>query len=333
MRKAKFAAVLLLVLTAACGGKSSPSASSTPSTSKQITIGYSAWPGWFPWKVAEEQGFFTKAGVNVKMQYFESYTDSINALTAGKIDANSQTTNDTIPSVAAGSKQTIVLVNDNSTGNDQVIAKPEIKTIADLKGKTIGVEEGLVDHFLLLLGLDKAGLSPSDVHIKPLATEAAAAAFASGQLDAVGVFAPFTTKALELKGSHAVFTSKDFPGSIPDHLVVGPDLLARKAELQKIIDVWFETTAWIKAHHDAAVAIMAKLAGVTPAEYKDYDAGTTIFTIDQNLEAFAAGSDMKHLNFSAKSMSTFLKDTKMIDTEPDLSTLFDDEFVKAYAAK
>jgi NitT/TauT family transport system substrate-binding protein len=333
MRKTGKLGIVLLLLAAACTKTASTTAPSAAPTGQQITIGFSAWPGWFPWQVAEEKGLFTKAGLNVKMQYFESYTDSLNALAAGKIDANSQTTNDTVSSVAAGAKETIVLVNDNSTGNDKIVVKPGINSITDLKGKTVAVEEGAVDHFLLLLGLEKAGMTEKDVHLKPLLTEAAAAAFAAGQADAVGVFAPFTTKALELKGSKALFTSADFPGAIPDHLVVGAPLLNRRADLQKVINVWYETLAWIKSHPDDAVTILAKRAGVTPADYRAYAQGTTIFTVDQNLEAFTPGSDMKHLDYAAKTMTAFLKKSGLIKTDPDLSKLFDPSFVKAYAGK
>ena len=60
------------------------------------------------------------------------------------------------------------------------------------------------------------GLSEDDVTVVPLETGAAAAAFATGQMDGVGVFAPFTTQALQREGSHVLFTSADFPGAIPD---------------------------------------------------------------------------------------------------------------------
>jgi NitT/TauT family transport system substrate-binding protein len=326
--------VVLLAASSACASdtpSSDETAEPSAASGEKITIGFSAWPGWFPWQVAEEKGLFEDAGLNVEMKYFESYTDSLNALNAGKIDANSQTLNDTISSVAAGSEQTIVLVNDNSTGNDQIIAKPGIETTADLRGKKVGVEEGTVDHFLLLLGLEKAGLSADDIDLQPLLTDAAASAFAAGQLDAVGVFAPFTTKALELEGSHAVFTSKDFPGSIPDHLVVGNELLARTEDVQKLVDVWFTTQEWIADHHDEAVEIMAKQAGVSVEEYADYDKGTTIFSIDDNLEAFEPGDDMSHLDYAAEKIAAFLKDAGLAKEEPDLDGIFDDSFVKSHA--
>lgn len=318
-----------MIVGAACGGdaasKSAPAASGAA-----IKLGYSAWPGWFPWQVAEEAGILKDAGIKVELVWFEGYLDSINALASGQLDANSQTLNDTVASVAAGSDQVIVLVNDNSTGNDQIIVAKEIASVADLKGKRIGVEVGVVDHFLLLQGLRKAGLTAKDVEIVNLETGAAAAAFATGQLDAVGVFAPFTTQALKREGSRTLFTSKDFPGSIPDHLVVTRDLVTKRpADVQKLVDAWFKTLDYMKANPDKAIEIMAKRAGVSKDEYKSYDAGTTLFTLAQNVEAFGPGNDFKSLPFAAKEVTTFLKGDGLIKAEPDLSKLFEPRFVKA----
>ena len=299
-----------------------------------IKLGYSAWPGWFPWQVAEEAGIFKDTGVDVELVWFEGYLDSINALATGQLDANSQTLNDTLASVAAGADQVIVLVNDNSTGNDQIIAAREIRTTQDLRGKRIGVEAGVVDHFLLLLGLRQAGMTASDVQIVTLETGAAAAAFASGQLDAVGVFAPFTTQALKREGAHTLFSSKDFPGAIPDHLVVSRALVtSRPDDVQKLIDAWFKTLDYMKANPDKAVEIMAKRAGVTKEEYRGYEAGTTLFSAADNVQAFEQGSDFKSLPFAAAEIAKFLRTGDLIKQDPNLATLFEARFVRAAAAK
>ena len=213
------AGITIMLATSTACAKQAATANQAGISGGKVTIGFSAWPGWFPWEVAQEKGLFAKNGVDVEMKYFDSYTDSLNALATGNLNANSQTLNDTLSSVSGGAKQTIVLVNDNSTGNDQIIARPGINSIADLKGKKVAAEQGTVDHYLLLLALKKAGLTEQDIQFTPLATDAAAAAFVAGKVDAVGVFAPFTTTALGLKGSKAIATSKDFPGAIPDHLV------------------------------------------------------------------------------------------------------------------
>ncbi|PPT07976.1 Urea carboxylase-related ABC transporter periplasmic substrate-binding protein [Geitlerinema sp. FC II] len=328
-----FASVLI---TVSCTQSPTPSDSPTTATNgddaKPVVMGFSAWPGWIPWQVTEEAGLFEANGATVDLRWFDGYLDSINALTAGQLDANTQTLNDTISSVAAGSEQVIVLVNDNSTGNDKIIVSEEIDSVEDLQGKTVAVEEGTVDHFLLLLGLEEAGIDPAQVTIQPLETGAAAAAFVAGQVDAVGVFAPFTTKALEREGSKELFSSADFPGAIPDHLVVSRQLLEERPEqVQAMVDSWFATLGYIEENQSEAYEIMAKRAGVSVEEYRDYDAGTTIFSLEDNLNAFEPGDDMESLSYAAQRIGDFLVENDLIQEKPDLEMLFDDRFVKAYA--
>ena len=325
---AVMSAVALLAGATAC---SSTKDTGTPATGgTKITLAFSAWPGWFPWQVAQEKGLFAANGANVELKYFDNYLDSLSALASGAVTANSQTLNDTLISVSGGAKQTIVLVNDNSTGNDQIIAAPGINTLADLKGKTIAVEAGTVDHFLLLLALKKAGVASGDVTIKALPTADAAAAFKAGQVDAVGAFAPFTTTALERAGSKAIATSKDFPGAIPDHLVFQSSFVAAHPDdVQKVVKTWFDTLAWIGGHTDEALAIMAKKAGVSVADYKSYNDGTTIFTREANLSAFSSGTTPANLDYEAGQIAQFLVDAKLADSKPSLDGLFEPKFVKA----
>ena len=175
-------AVLALGLLAACGdddddeatdaptgtGAASESAGPTDAPAGEtIKLGFSAWPGWFPWQVTEEKGIFEEVGVDVELVWFEGYLDSINAFAGGQLDANTQTLNDTIPSVAAGSDQRIVLVNDNSTGNDAIIVSEGINSIEDLAGKTIGIitnaKEGTKGYFTHLERLLREELGVADV--------------------------------------------------------------------------------------------------------------------------------------------------------------------------
>ncbi|APB34306.1 aliphatic sulfonates family ABC transporter periplasmic ligand-binding protein [Gloeomargarita lithophora Alchichica-D10] len=320
--------LLGMVLTISC---TSPTVQNEAPT---VRLGFSAWPGWFPWQVAQEQNLFTTKNVQVDLKWFDSYLDSINALTAQQLDANSQTLNDTISAVAGGADQVIVLVNDNSTGNDKIIAREGINTIADLKGKKVAAEEGTVDHFLLLLGMEKAGLKPEDITFVPLETGQAATAFVGGQVDAVGVFAPFTTQALKRPGSKELFSSKDFPGAISDHLVFTRTFVNEHPEqVQATVDAWFATLKSMETNPTEAMAIMAKRANVTVDEYKQYADGTRIFTVQENVVAFQPGNDMSSLPFAAERISAFLVQAGLAKTKPDLSKLFDDRFVKAHAAQ
>jgi len=299
-----------------------------------VRLGFSAWPGWFPWQVAQERGIFDKHNVPVALRWFDGYLESINTLTAGQIDANSQTLGDTVSSVSGGADQVIVLVNDNSTGNDKVIVREGINSVADLKGRQVAAEEGTVDHFLLLLGLEREGLSAQDIQFVPLETGRAAAAFVAGQVDAVAVFAPFTTQALKRPGSRELFSSADFPGAISDHLVFTRQFVEQNPDrVQAVVDSWFATLDYIQKNQDEAYKIMAQRAGVSVEEYKEYADGTKLFTIEENLQAFQPGNDMTSLQFAAEQLSEFLTETGLAAASPDTSRLFDDRFVKAHAAQ
>jgi len=326
-RRSRFLAGLLLLGLSITGltACQKPTSSNAP-----VRIGFSAWPGWFPLQVSEEKGLFQQAGVPVTLQWFDGYLDSINALNAGQLDCNSQTLGDTISSIAGGADLQVVLTNDYSTGNDQIIAAPGIRSFADLKGKKVAAEEGTVDHYLLLLGLKKAGLSAKDISFVPLETGAAAAAFAAGKVDAVGVFAPFTTQALKRPGSTTLFSSKDVPGAISDHLVCRADFVAKNPEtVQKLVDAWFATLKTIKAEPAASLAIMAKRAAVSEADYKAYDAGTTILTLEQNKQAFKLGTTMQSLPYAAQEISTFLQEVGLAKTPPKLDGVLQPQFVNA----
>ena len=323
-RRSRLLATLMLLGLAG----SSLTACTKPGNEAPVRVGYSAWPGWIPLKVTEDKGLFKSEGVPVNLQWFDGYLDSINALNAGQLDCNSQTLGDTISSIAGGADLQVVLTNDYSTGNDQIIAAPGINSVADLKGKRVAAEEGTVDHYLLLLGLKKAGLSANDITFVPLETGAAAAAFVAGKVDAVGVFAPFTTQALKRPGSTTLFSSKDFPGAISDHLVCRKEFVANNPEkVQKLVNTWFATLKEIKANPGPSLAIMAARAGVTEPEYEAYDAGTTILTLEQNKQAFKPGDTMQSLPFAAKEIGLFLQEVGLAQTDPPLEGVLQPQFV------
>ena len=140
-----FFSSLLLTISCNQAPQQTPNASSSLSNTTPIVIGYSNWAGWWTWAIAEEEGLFAKNGANVQMKWFDGYLEPLQALAAGQLDGNSQTLNDTIAFAGdAVNGQVAVLVNDNSSGNDKVIVTEEIKTIQDLKGKKVAVEEGVV---------------------------------------------------------------------------------------------------------------------------------------------------------------------------------------------
>ncbi|MBD2232120.1 ABC transporter substrate-binding protein [Phormidium tenue] len=329
-----------LLITVSCA-QSTPQADApadapaSATTGEPVKLGYSSWAGWWPWAIAAEEGLFEKNGANVELIWFDGYLESMQALAAGQLDANSQTLNDTISFAGdAVNGMVAVLVNDNSAGNDKVIGAEGINTVADLAGKTVALEEGVVGDFLLSLALKDAGLTRDDVDIKNLETGAAATAFAAGQVDGFAGWVPFWETALSREGSQELVSSEDYPGAIPDLLVVSQKLIdSRPDQVQALVNTWFDILAFIEENPERANEIMAKRASVSDTEFEKYTEGTKIFTLDENLEAFSAGGDdMKYMPYAAQKMAEFMVETQFIPEAPDLEAILNDQFVKAYTA-
>jgi NitT/TauT family transport system substrate-binding protein len=315
----KLLLTLMATLLCLAGAKAAP-----------IKIGYSDWPGWVAWQVAKEKGLFAKHGVEVELVWFPIYTDSLTALNTGKIDANCSAWCDVIAPLAEGIKLKVVLVNDNSAGNDAIIAKPGIKSVKDLKGKTVATEMGTVEHFVLLQALAKHGLSEKDVEYKNLTVPDAAAAFIAGKVDAAGVWQPWINQIQKEGKGTAVFTSKEMPGLIPDLLVFQEKVTAeRTAEVQKIVATWFDTLAFIKSNEKEAVKIMAKVVEQKPEDYLAFMPGTKFFDLKANLHAFEKRSDDSSLSGSGKKIAAFLKGLDLIKTIPDYDAALEPKFVEA----
>lgn len=319
------------LFAAACSVGSGPVGSEADGL--PITIGYSSWAGWWPWAIAAEEQLFADNGVNVEMKWFDGYIESMETFAAGQIDCNSQTLNDTIsflPGENGG--EVVVLVNDNSTGNDQIIVDDSITSVAELRGRTVAVEEGVVDDFLLSLALKDAGLDRSDVVIKGLPTDQAATAFVAGKVDAVGAFPPFTGTAMKRPNARVLVTSAAYPGAIPDLLVCSGNLIRERPEaVQAIVNTWWDLRAWMTANPEKAEEIMARRAGIPTADYEQYKEGTSLFSIEQNIEAFSVGTTMTSMPHAAEIMADFMVDVGFISEKPDMSNLFDDRFIRAAA--
>lgn len=84
-----------------------------------------------------------------------------------------------------GPKSEAILVQKEST----------IKSVADLKGKKIGLNKGSNVHFMLVRALDKAGLKYSDIEPVFLPPADGRAAFEKGAIDAWVIWEPYRTTA------------------------------------------------------------------------------------------------------------------------------------------
>lgn len=273
-----------------------------------LKIGYSDWPGWVAWQVAIDKGWFKEAGVAVDFEWFD-YSASMDAYTAGKLDAVFMTNGDALVTGAGGAKSLMIMLTDYSSGNDMIVAKPPAKALADLKGKKVAVERGLVEHLLLLNGLKKAGMKESDVVLVNAKTNEMPQMLASADVAAVGAWQPIVGEAMKaVPGSRPLYTSADEPGLIYDLLCVNPATAkSRRADWLKVLKVWDRVVAYIedpKTQPDA-VKIMAARVGIPPASYLPLLKGVKLLSLAEGKKVYAKGPGFQSLYGSTKVANDF----------------------------
>ncbi len=273
-----------------------------------LKIGYSDWPGWVAWEIGVKKGWFKEAGVEVEFVWMD-YVKSMEAYAAGQLDAVCMTNGDALVTGATGKPSVGIVINDFSNGNDMVIGKKGIGSIKDLKGQTVGVEVGFVDHLLLLKGLELNGMTEKDVTLKNTPTNNTPQVLASGEVAAICAWQPNSGQALKVApGSKAIFTSKDAPGLIYDLLYVDAESLKKnRDEWKKIVKVWYKIVAYMSEEKnlDEALTILAGRVGVTPAEYEPLLGGTYILKPAEALKAWKKGEGLDSVYGSTKVVNDF----------------------------
>jgi ABC-type nitrate/sulfonate/bicarbonate transport system substrate-binding protein/outer membrane protein OmpA-like peptidoglycan-associated protein len=98
---------------------------------------------------------------------------------------------------------------DWSNGGDGIVVRDAIKTMSDLRGKTIVLAQNSPSHFFLLNALINAGVQPAEVDFKFTqdAFQAAAAFNADKRLAGVVSWAPDIYNLEKVKGNHVLVTT------------------------------------------------------------------------------------------------------------------------------
>ena len=303
-----------------------------PVSKEPLKIGYSDWPGFVAWQVAIEKGWLKDAGVDVQFQWFD-YSASLSAFAAGKLDAVLVTNGDNLVNASSGSRGIILFATDYSSGNDMIIAKKGIKSVTDLKGKTVAVEKGLVDHLLLENALTKNNMQLSDITLLNAPTNEMPQVLASGKVDAVAVWQPVAGQALKaLAGSKPIYTSADAPGLIYDTLAVSPNSLGqRRADWVKVSKVWDKVVHYINdpATQPDALKIMSARVGLQPAEYAEFLNGTHLLDLEANKKIMVKNDSFDSLYGSTYHVNKFNVANAIYSKEVNVDSLIDPNLIKA----
>lgn len=158
------------------------------SAAKRIVVAYAAvnartGPLW----VAKEQGFFAKNGIDADPIFVRTAPTLVAALSSGDIDIG-YTGGTAVLGAAAGGADLKILASFTNRVTYDLVARPGIKSIEDLKGKRFGVQSiGGTVWMGAILGLEHLGLDPARDNITILAVgdqTVLAQAVTTGTIDA-----------------------------------------------------------------------------------------------------------------------------------------------------
>lgn len=272
------------------------------------------------------------AGVDAKFEWFD-YSASMDAFSAGKLDADMVTNGDALVMGGNGAKSVMIMLTDYSNGNDIIVGKPGTKSLADLKGQKVGIEVGLVEHLLLENGLEKMKIPDKDVTLVNAKTNETPQVLSSGSVAAIGAWQPVAGQAMKGDpGAHPLYTSAQQPGLIYDVIAVSPaSYAAHKAEWTKLVGVWDRVVEYIgnpKTQPDA-LKIMAARTGVTPEAYGKFLKGTKLLTLAEAKKVMVDKPGFGSLYGSSKNADAFNVKFNVYKTAQDVKTYIDPSITNA----
>ena len=279
MKKKMISMVLILTmatgLMTGCGsneaGETGQKETGTADTTenKTVTMASNPFVGLAPFYVAMDKGFFEDCGLDFSMVDFDDSSASCSALLAGKVDLAYTTLDAAIIAESQYDEDMldVTAIVDESAGADGILVKKDINSIADLKGKKVGVSINQTSHYLLMQALETAGLTDADVDLVNMTSSDAGVSFISGDLDAAVTWEPYLSNAVEQGVGKLIFSSKDAPGSIVDVLAVGTDN-KDAAWLAQVNEAYEKGLDYLNDDrtHEEAVEIVAKHLEVSADE-------------------------------------------------------------------
>ncbi len=188
-----------------------------PDPAPKLRIGTNLWPGYEPLYVARDQQAFQT--MDVQLIEYRAAGQVLNGLRKGTINMAAVTLDEAVRIAASGVGIEVIWLFNISDGADQLIARPGITQISELKGKRIGIESNALGAYLWQRFLTLNQLNPVDYETVGLDLAAHAQTLANGEVDAVMTFEPEKSKLLRM-GAHTLFTSKEVPGEVLDVLIV-----------------------------------------------------------------------------------------------------------------
>jgi len=210
-------------------------------------------PDHAPLYVALEKGFFKNHGLDVKLIAPSNPNDPPKLVAAGKADIAVSYQHQHQMQVAAGLPLTRIATLVATPLNSLVVlADGPIKSIADLKGKTIGYSVGGFETVLLKVMLKKEGLTLDDVKLINVNFSLSPSLF-TGQTDAViGAFRNFELNQMDIEGrpGRAFFVEEHGVPAYDELILVAASSNLSDPRLRAFVDALEEGVQYLVNHPD-----------------------------------------------------------------------------------
>lgn len=308
----RIASLVVLALVAGC----------SPPPSEPLRIVSSPWPGYEPLYLARDLGYLKESAVRIS----ELPSSNINfeAFKNGSGDVATLTLDEVVTLLAEGRKLRLLLVMDISNGADAVVANSNIKSLAELKGKRLGMENIPLGVYMLNRMLEAARLDAADVKVLPLPEDKHENAYRQGRIDAAITMEPYKTKLIRA-GGHVLFDSSQIPNEIFDLVVVREDVYqARRDDLCHLVQQWFRTLDYIEANPEDAATRMGKRLGIDAATFRASMDGLAVPDRKENQRLL--GGDSPALLVPAMRLTEIMQRERMITGPVDIAAAIDPGF-------
>lgn len=296
-----------------------------------VTISKAWWPVWDTFQIGTAQREEVNRSFQTTFLQSQDYVAALSDFQTGKADAATLTIYEAILAAAEGVDLKIVLLLDYTTGSDGVVARKNIRSLSDLKGKRIGVEQGTIAHFTVLKALEKAGLDQTEVQLVNLNLKALQQAFLRGEIDAAGTYEPYMSTLASQGDGHVVFSSREIPRSICDVLFVKASLAREHPEtIDHWVEAWNGALIFKGSEPEKHLRALNKLNGTPVPDIRASFNGIFFTNLGENRIAIGTRQHPGYLLESLKEMETFMLAQGVIQDHVDLENMVDYEAVHRF---
>jgi NitT/TauT family transport system substrate-binding protein len=273
-----------------------------------LRIGTNVWIGSEPLYLARELGRLDPAVV--QLVEYPSASEVLRAYRNQAIDGMVISLDELFGLAVDGLQPRIILVVDVSHGADVVVGRRGMRTMHDLKGKSVAVEGGALGAFVLSRALALDGMQASDVNVVHLESNEQPAAFERGEVDGAVTFDPYRAQFLQA-GATTLFDSTRIPGEIVDLLAVRATVIKKQPKaIQALLTGWFDATDYMKREPRDAARRMGIRQQTTGEQFLEALKGLHVPSREENLKML--GGPTPELAVTGRRLMALMVDAKLL---------------------